>query len=317
MSRIGDAMKRAGTEASAAAGFTELEPTEAITESDEPEPEPEPPSPSATASDSVPVSEVTISPMRSDRPDAPTETGLYPPFADSVTEQLMVHPDAPPIAREQYRRLAATLHHIQGERGLRTLIVASALAGEGKTLTSVNIALTLSESYRRRVLLIDADLRRPSVHAALGFENVVGLTDTLTAKQERRVPMVEISPRLSVLPAGRPNPDPMEILTSSRMLKILDEASAVFDWVIIDTPPVALLPDANLLAAMVDGALLIVSANQTPVAIINKAIDAIGRDRILGVVLNRAEKDAMVHGDYYYRYYGYTEKKSRLRLPIS
>ena len=101
----------------------------------------------------------------------------------------------------------------------------------------------------------------------------------------------------------------MEALTSSRMMKILDEAASVFDWIIIDTPPVGLLPDANLLAAMLDGAIFVVAAGRTPCAVVQKAIEALGRDRILGVVLNRVHEVDAMHGDYYYRYYGSTRKK--------
>ncbi len=235
--------------------------------------------------------------------------GLFEPYSDTIDEKVAIHAATPPVAREQYRRLAATLHHVQAERGIKTILVASAMASEGKTLSAVNTALTLSESYRRRVLLIDADLRRPSVHEVLGFDNVVGLTDALASRDERRLPIIAVSPRLSVLPAGRPNADPMEALTSSRMLKILDEASAVFDWVVIDTPPVGLLPDANLLAAMVDGAIFVVAANRTPFAAVSKAVEALGRDRILGVVLNRVEaRDSTPH-DYYYKYYSQATPK--------
>jgi capsular exopolysaccharide synthesis family protein len=293
MSRIGDALKRAGSDE--ADGFATLDEADLFT-----------PTTTETAARQPVVQPAAAVPQEI----AEVSLGLFEPFSNDVGEKTAVHDDVNPVAREQYRRLAATLHHVQAERGLKAILVGSALAEEGKTLTAVNIALTLSESYRRRVLLIDADLRRPTVHHAFGFDNIVGLADALAAKEERRLPIVAISPRLSVLPAGRPNADPMEMLTSSRMIKILDEAASVFDWIIIDTPPVGLLPDANLLAAMLDGAIFVVAAGRTPCAVVQKAVEALGRDRILGVVLNRvAEADAMP-GDYYYRYYGSTQKKS-------
>jgi protein-tyrosine kinase len=249
-------------------------------------------------------------------PGTTPDDGLFESYGTVAEQKLVVNAETPPIAREQYRRLAATLHHVQSERGIKSVMVASALAEEGKTLTAVNLALTLSESYQRRVLLIDADLRRPNVHGAFGIDNVVGLSDALKAKDERRLPLIHVSPRLSVLPAGKPNPDPMDVLTSSRMLKILDEAGANFDWVIVDTPPVGILPDANLLAAMVDSAIFVVAAGRTPFAVIRKSIEALGRDRILGVVLNRAADSSIAQGDHYYRYYGSREKKGfRFRFP--
>jgi capsular exopolysaccharide synthesis family protein len=169
-------------------------------------------------------------------------------------------------------------------------MVASAVDGEGKTLTALNLALTLSESYHRRVVLIDADLRCPRVHELLDIANVSGLNEALKNPRQSKATLLAVSPRLSVLPAGRPNPDPMGPLTSRRMAQILDKAAAHFDWVVVDTPPVVLLPDTNLLAAMVDVAVLVVQAGSTSYDLIDRAVTVIGRDRVLGVVLNGVEE---------------------------
>ena len=107
-------------------------------------------------------------------------------------------------------------------------------------------------------------------------------TEGLKARDERQLAIVEISQYLSLLTAGRPDPDPMSGLTSDRMRRILNEASSKFDWIVIDTPPVALLPDANLLAAMVDVAVLVVGATRTPHDLVQRAVESIGRDKIMG-----------------------------------
>jgi len=133
--------------------------------------------------------------------------------------------------------------------------------------------------------------------------NVFGLTEVLTSVPERRVSLIQISQQLSLLPAGAPIPDPMQALTSERMKHLLVEAAAGFDWVIIDTPPVGVLTDAKLLSAMVDGALLVVRAGKTKVELVQKAISAVGRQRILGVVLNRAVEASSDHDSYYYAYH--------------
>jgi capsular exopolysaccharide synthesis family protein len=165
--------------------------------------------------------------------------------------------------------------------------------------------LTFSESYKRNVLLIDADLRRPALHRVFGTDNASGLTDGLTASAESKLPVRQVSDRLALLQAGQPNADPMAGLTSERMRQVISEARESFDWVIIDSPPVALLPDANLLGAMVDGAVIVVKAATTPCDLVQRAVDAIGRHRILGVVLNRAETTAHGYGySYYDSYYG-------------
>jgi capsular exopolysaccharide synthesis family protein len=211
--------------------------------------------------------------------------------------------DMPPLAVEQYRRLAATFHHLQSERGIKVVMVTSALSGEGKSLTSTNLALTLSQSYRRRVLLIDGDLRRPSIHQIFEVQNSQGLSEGIKSDSEEKLSITEIFENLSILTAGKPDPDPMSSLTSDRMRRIVAEARQKFDWVIIDTPPVALLPDAGLLAAIAEAAVLVVGAARTPFDIIQRTVDTIGRDKIMGVVLNRAENSKFRGGKQYEAYY--------------
>jgi capsular exopolysaccharide synthesis family protein len=171
--------------------------------------------------------------------------------------------------------------------------VASAVPAEGKTLTSANLALTLSESFHRRVLLMDADLRHPTMHQLVGLTNTAGLTDVLRSNDERKPAVSLVSECLTVLPAGGPDPDPMSGLTSDRMRAIVREASERFDWVIIDTPPLTMQPDAALLGGMFDVAVLVIKAGETPFHLVQQAVDALGRDRIIGAVLNRVDERDM------------------------
>src|SRR5690348_12578609 len=119
--------------------------------------------------------------------------------------KVIVGPNADPGLVEQYRRLGAALHHHQLHTGARTLMVTSAAASEGKTLTATNLALTMSHSYQRRVLLIDADLRRPSVHEILRLPNSVGLSDSLRHPEKSLARYHTITSTLSVFSAGRPD----------------------------------------------------------------------------------------------------------------
>ena len=224
------------------------------------------------------------------------------PFGAVAAGKLIVGPDVDNGLVEQYRRLGAALHHHQLQTGSKTLMVTSAVPSEGKTLTATNLALTLSHSYQRRVLLIDADLRKPSIHDILHLPHTVGLSDSLRRADTRTIRFHHLTPTFSALTAGRPDSDPMAGLVSSTMNQLLLEAAQQFDWVIVDTPPVALLPDANLLAAMIDTALLVVGANSTPFPLVRRAIEAIGEQRILGVVLNRLREPELIAG---YSYYGY------------
>jgi capsular exopolysaccharide synthesis family protein len=228
------------------------------------------------------------------------EMALFRGFNKSLLSRLVSTPEAPPLLAERFRRLAASLHHAQLVNGLRTVLVTSANSGDGKTLTSANLALTLSESYRRQVLLIDADLRRPSLHTVFNVPNVTGLNDGLKAEHDVRLNVIRISDTLTLLPAGRPDPDPMSSLTSARMTEILTEASQRFDWIIIDTAPLGLLADASLLSRMVDGSLFVVRAGQTPHAAVTTAVEALGKERILGVVLNAVETTGKDPSEYYY-----------------
>ena len=209
-----------------------------------------------------------------------------------------------PAALEQYRKLAATLHHAQTERGIKVIMTASALPGEGKSLTAVNLALTLSHSYRRRVLLIDADLRRPTVQRIFGLPPIGGLNEALKADADRPMTLTCVSDRLFVLPAGRPEADPMSGLTSDRMRRLITQAAGAFDWVIIDTPPVGLLPDASLLADFVDGVLLVVRAGKAPFRMVKRTVEAITHERILGVVMNAVDIAHDRNAGGYYEYYG-------------
>ena len=221
----------------------------------------------------------------------------------------MVSKSAAPLLVEQFRSLAATLHRAQLEQPLKSVIVTSASPGDGKSYVSVNLALTLSDSYRRRVLLIDADLRRPSLHLMFGIRNVRGLGDALTAKTDEKLATVEISDRLTLLPAGRPDPDPLGGLSSGRMKRIVADAASQFDWVIVDTPPVGVLADAHLVAETVDAAILVVRAGVTRFQDLQAAADSMGQDRILGIVLNAIDPAEIRGQGYYHQYYGSESSK--------
>jgi capsular exopolysaccharide synthesis family protein len=225
-----------------------------------------------------------------------------------LAEKVVADEKMSPISREQYRRLAGVLLDAQSNSGTKVVMVASAVPGEGKTLTATNLALTLSESYRRRVLLIDADLRKPAVHQVFRLNAATGLIEGLDEHSKARLVLRQVSTNLAVLPAGRPTSDPMAGLTSDRMRQLLDEAKESFDWIIVDTPPLMLLPDAHLLSSLVDGAVLVVKARSTPHEMVRRTVDIIGKSRVLGVVLNQAdEREQSSYGDYYGGYY-LTEK---------
>jgi protein-tyrosine kinase len=234
--------------------------------------------------------------------------------ASAVAEKLVVADDAGDkpelsVAVEQYRKLAATLYYAKAEKGIQVIVVTSALPHEGKSLTATNLALTLSESYQRRVLVVDADLRRPSLDAAFGVSGRAGLSELLAGLDPGPAPYVEVSSNLAFLPSGRVVPDPTSGLTSARMHNLVNEARAAFEWVVIDTPPIGLVSDARLVSELADGVVLVVEAGKTPYPDIQRAVSSIDREKIVGVVLNRIPRLADGYGTYH-GYYRYSPKKS-------
>ncbi|SEK22914.1 polysaccharide biosynthesis tyrosine autokinase [Nonomuraea pusilla] len=205
---------------------------------------------------------------------------------------------------EAFRALRTNLQFIGVDRQPRSLVVTSCLAGEGKSSTSCNLAITLAQSGWR-VLLVDGDLRRPSVPDYLGIEGAVGLTDVLIGR-EKLDDVVQSwgNPRLHVLPSGQVPPNPSELLGSQTMRQVLDRLTAEYDMVIIDAPPLLPVTDAATLAAVCDGTLLVARYGKTRQEHVQRAaqqLDSINA-RIVGTVLNFVPAKA----DRYHGYgYGY------------
>jgi capsular exopolysaccharide synthesis family protein len=178
------------------------------------------------------------------------------------------------------------------------MMVTSAVPGEGKTLTAANLALTLARSYSRRVLLVDADMRRPFLHELFGTANGVGLGACLKAGRLLPGAATTLELGLTLLTAGQAEADPVSYLSSSGLQDFVGDVAACFDCVIFDTPPAVLLPDAELMAGTVQSTILVVRSGRTPYRKVERAIEAIGRERIAGVVLNQMSSDAVAAADY-------------------
>lgn len=212
-------------------------------------------------------------------------------FNPAWRDRLTISSGADPLLVHQFHRLAAILLRAQRTRRLKSVMITSAAPHDGKTLTSLNLALVLSGPYRLRVLLIEGDLRRPAIAAAANLPPGHGLSEALKASDDQKVPLVQLTDMLTLLPAGRPDPDPLSGLTSPRMRRLLQEAAEEFDWVILDTPPLGPTADAGLLCPLVDAAVLVVRAGGTPYRAVRTAIETLGQERILGVVLNAVDYD--------------------------
>ncbi len=227
-------------------------------------------------------------------------------FALSSADYRIRHVlDPMTIVGEHYRMLRARLAQIQRERGIKTLLVTSSLPVEGKTFTACCLAGVFAQEPEKRVLLIDGDLRKPRAGRDIGVSNAVhseGLSQVL--RGERTIEEVMLGSEnmsLFLLPSGTVPDDPAELLSSPNLEKTIHAVSGLFDWIVIDSPPVIGLADASLIAPFVDSVLLVIRSCKTPSKLAKEAIKRIGRDKICGVVLNRG-KDA-ASSRYYYHYY--------------
>ncbi|MCA1010733.1 CpsD/CapB family tyrosine-protein kinase [Halobacillus halophilus] len=206
-----------------------------------------------------------------------------------------------PIA-EQYRTIRTNLQFASVDKELETMIVTSAGPSEGKSLTTANVAVVFAQQGKK-VLLVDADLRKPTVHYTFRADNTSGLSNYLvrnrSLKELAKESRVE---NLDLLPSGPIPPNPSELLGSTMMEKLIEEAKKHYDMIIFDTPPVLAVADSQVLSKFVDGALLVVRSKQTEQEAAGKAKEQLEQSRanILGVVLN----DMDVKDSNYYYYYG-------------
>lgn len=227
------------------------------------------------------------------------------PKADKTVSPLDALSDSKSVLTEAYNSLRGSLLFSTTKGLPKRLLVISAQASEGKSLTSFATALTLSR-IERKVLLIDADLRRPSQHKLIEVPNVMGLSTLLTSFEPLQSVAITTSyPNLTVIPSGAIPPNPTELLSSGRMKDVLAEADALFDVVIVDSAPVLGLADAPTLAAMMDGVIFVVEADRGRYGALKTALSRLRmvNPRILGGLLTKF--DTRRSGGRYSSYYGY------------
>ena len=208
------------------------------------------------------------------------------------------------FAAEQYQNLRLKVERLQQSRGVRVVAITSPATNDGKTLTSINLAAALARGPGARVLLIDADLRRPSVGSQLGLPDdgsglakAVGDGDTRLPDIVRAVDGVH---GLSVLP-GAPVPgDVHEVLRSPRFDQLLQDARGVYDFVVLDTPPLVPVCDAAVMARVVDGLLMVVAAHETTRKQLGEALSLLDEQKTLGLVFN-GDRPRTSKYDAYYR----------------
>jgi protein-tyrosine kinase len=230
----------------------------------------------------------------------------HPHWHPDLNVNIFHNPALSVHAAEQFRTLRSRLYQVRGSQQLRTLLIASSLPAEGKTFVTNNLAQAIVRQPDRRCLIIDADLRCSRLHVPLGAPPTPGLTDYLLGEADEMAVIQHGSEgNLCFIPGGKEVANPSELLLNGRLKTLLERVTPIFDWVILDSPPLLPVADASLLADHVDGVILVVRAASTQTSVAERACQELQGRNIVGVVLNAVEK-AHAYGSYYYHGYGST-----------
>ena len=220
----------------------------------------------------------------------------------STKRQLITNTDPKSPISEQYRTIRTNILFSSVDETLRSILVTSTSPGEGKSTTISNLAVVFA-NQGKQVLLVDADMRKPTMHYTFGLQNNIGLTNVLTKQTTMQEAVVKTGiDNLSALPSGPIPPNPAELLGSFSMKEFLAQAQEKYDYVLFDTPPILAVTDAQLLANQCDGTVLVINSGKTEIEAAQKAKELLeaAKAKLLGAVLNNQKlKDSA-----YYYYYG-------------
>ena len=316
MSRIHEALKKAEQERAASqaastqpnlTGSIAAEPLPTIVE------EPSESSPAGTAAGGASFPEAMPSFGNSYSLDALLARCPQLQWEPDEKTMLFFNGDESARGTEEFRTLRSRLYHAREKMTLKKILVTSALPKEGKSFTAANLAQVMVRQRGRRVLLVDADLRGPRLHAMLGTTPSPGLTDYLQGASDefsimQRGPMEN----LFFIPSGRQISEPAELVANGRLKFLLQRVEALFDWIVIDSPPAVPVADASILAKVCDGVVMVVRSNATPIDMARRAREEFPDQALVGVVLNGTDKEATPYSRYYYEAYvkDSTESKS-------
>jgi capsular exopolysaccharide synthesis family protein len=216
---------------------------------------------------------------------------------------------------EQFRSLRTRILEAGERLDMRAIVITSAGVAEGKTLTALNLAWLLAQTEGVRALVIDSDLRRPCATDYLGIDAKVGLSEVLGGQLRLEDAIVRLEPSgLYLLPGGKPRDDVAELLSGPNYARLLTEVRRMFDYIIIDAPPLGIFTDANVLISRADGGLLLVRAGKTRYSSVDKLLEQMPKERLLGVVLNRTDEQPD-ESSYYYQHRYYNRERGTTKVP--
>ena len=221
----------------------------------------------------------------------------------------LVDPDG--FEADLFRVLRTRILFPQAGRPPRTILVTSALAGEGKSFVAANLAINMARHVDQHVLLVDCDLRKPTIHARFGLNGAKGLSEHLAANVD--LPSLFLKSgveKLTILPSGEPPQNPSELVTSAKMAALIQELKARYHdrYIILDSPPPMMAPETSAIAKWVDGILLVVKYGATPMDLVEELMTHLDRGKIIGAVINQFNVREFRRSSYS-KYYGYSYKK--------
>ena len=224
----------------------------------------------------------------------------------SSPDSLLMDPTRPMDApTEEFRTLRTRLNHMQSLQPIHTLVVTSASPAEGKSFTAMNLALAEAQLAGNRTLIADFDFRRPVLHTLLNIDRGPGITDYLMGK----VPLEAIIKRVAntnlyIMPAGGAVINPLELLNLKEVKTLIDTLPQLFNWVILDTPPLLFAADANLLSTLTHGTILVVRIGATTIDTVTRAMQSLCQYNVVGIVVNGARRGELYSKyTYYHSYY--------------
>jgi len=224
----------------------------------------------------------------------------------TATDSLLIDATRPHEApMEEFRTLRTRLNHMQSLQPIHTVVVTSASPAEGKSLSAANLALAESHLAGNTTLLADFDFRRPLIHTMFGIDRTPGITDYLLGQAPLHKVIKRIAgTNLYVMPAGQAVINPLELLNLREVKHLLDRLPSLFQWVIMDSPPLLFAADANLLGTLCDGTLLVVRIGHTTIDSVTRATQSLCNNNVLGIVVNGARRGELYSKyTYYHSYY--------------
>jgi len=217
--------------------------------------------------------------------------------------RIVFHTDPRSPSADRYRLLRMRLRGLGKAGTVKTLLITSPLPNDGKSTVCLNLATALAEGGKKKVLLLEADLHRPALTRKLGLKTWAGLAECLGVAVDPRSAIRQVDPlNWYLLPAGGSRANASELLQTATLPNVVSELSPNFDWIIVDSPPVLPLSDAISLARCADATLLVVRADRTPRAAVDETIAILGRQRVVGIVLNGVTSVDRSYSTYYEPY---------------